>query len=116
MQPPTFIASHLPLRVHLERLRAAAQTVRTEQAAQNHLQTMRDQLTEWVASMNPEQRQRRFTIEEVERLAGLTGKHGGRAAHRHIAHALHRIGFIHLRDWSVAGRNRRFWQFERSHP
>lgn len=52
--------------------------------------------------MTPDQRSRRFSTEEVERLAGLVGKHGGRAAHHHIALALRSAGFSPCRDWTVA--------------
>ena len=59
--------------------------------------------------MTPEQRNRRFTLEEIERLAGLVGKFGGRAAHHHIALSLWAIGFSPCRDWTSAGRNKRYW-------
>jgi hypothetical protein len=61
--------------------------------------------------MAPEQRTRRFSVDEVERLASLVGKHGGRAAHHHIAQALRAMGFQPCRDWTIAGRNKRFWKF-----
>lgn len=107
-QPPTSIRS--PLRAHLEQLRGEAQkrihTLPPDQATQ-----LRDTIRSWVHSMAPEQRNRRFSIEEVERLAGLVGKHGGHAAHHHIAQALRAVGFQPCRDWTIAGRNKRFWKF-----
>ena len=32
-----------------------------------------------------------------------------RAAHHHIAQALRTLGFQPCRDWTVAGRNKRYW-------
>jgi hypothetical protein len=61
--------------------------------------------------MAPEQRTRRFSVDEVERLASLVGKNGGRPAHHHIAQALRAMGFQPCRDWTIAGRNKRFWKF-----
>lgn len=108
VQPPTSARS--PLRAHLEQLRAAAQkTMRKLPANQANL--MGERIWLWVNSMSPEQRTRRFSVDEVERLAGLVGKHGGRAAHHHIAHALRAVGFQPCRDWTIAGRNKRFWKY-----
>jgi hypothetical protein len=107
-QPPT--STHSPLRTHLEQLRNSAQkTIHTLPPNQANL--MSDRIRSWVYSMSPEQRTRRFSVDEVERLAGLVGKHGGRAAHHHIAHALRTSGFQPCRDWTISGRNKRFWKF-----
>jgi hypothetical protein len=108
LQPPT--SGPVPLRVQLEQLRSAAQkTIHT--LPPNHANRIGDRIRSWVNSMSPEQRIRRFSVDEVERLAGLVGKHGGRAAHHHIAHALRASGFQSCRDWTTAGRNKRFWKF-----
>lgn len=108
VQPPTSARS--PLRAHLEQLRAAAQkTMHTLPA--NQVNLMGERIWSWVNSMSPEQRTRRFSVDEIERLAGLVGKHGGRAAHHHIAHALRAVGFQPCRDWTIAGRNKRFWKY-----
>lgn len=68
------------------------------------------QIAAWCASMSPEERKRRFSLAEVEKLAGLVGKHGGHAAHHYIAQALRAVGFQPCRDWTNAGRNKRFWK------
>jgi hypothetical protein len=108
VQPPTSAGS--PLRHRLEQLRQAAQiTAYTRVLSQT--ERLRDQIKTWFESMTPGQRSRRFSIEEVEVLAGLVGKHGGHAAHHQIAQALRSAGFSPCRDWTVAGRNRRFWKF-----
>ena len=108
MPPPTY--THAPLRKKLESLKQSTlhntQTQRT-----SHQDRLRIQIKAWSESMTPEQRTRHFTTVEVERLAGLVGKHGGRAAHHHVAMALWAVGFKHCRDWTVAGRNRRYWKF-----
>ncbi len=105
MQPPTF--NSVPLRIQLAQLKQTAEAVRVNQLS--HLAKLRDQIKTWSESMTPEQRKRSFTIEEIERLAGLVGKFGGRAAHHHIAQSLRTCGFSHRRDWTVAGRNKRYW-------
>ena len=106
MQPPTCV--YVPLRVQLERLRKTAQhDLHTKPA--RHSERLREQIKAWSESMTPEQRKRRFTIEEIERLAGLMGKFGGRAAHHHIAQSLRAIEFAPRRDWTAAGRNKRYW-------
>lgn len=108
MQPPT----SAPLRSHLEQLRQSAQRdIHTPPSSQTD--RLRDQLKAWAAALSPGLRSRRFTIEEVELLAGLVGKHGGHPAHHHIAQALRSVGFTPCRDWTVAGRNRRYWLLQR---
>ena len=108
MQPPT--SEHSPLRLHLEQLRRSVQRG-TYTRPPSQTDRLREQIKTWTESMSPEQLTRRFATEEIERLAGLVGKHGGRAAHHHMAKALRAIGFFSCRDWTVAGRNRRYWKF-----
>ena len=105
MQPPTF--NSVPLRIQLGQLKHAAAAVRVKH--QSHADKLRDQIKAWSESMTPEQRKRRFTLEEIERLAGLVGKVGRGAAHHPIAQSLRAIGFDSRRDWTAAGRNKRYW-------
>ena len=106
MQPPT--SNSVPLRIQLAQLKqASVEAVRVKH--QSHRDKLREQIKAWSESMTPEQRKRRFTIEEIERLAGLMGKFGGRAAHHHIAQSLRAIKFVPRRDWTAAGRNKRYW-------
>ena len=106
MQPPT--SNSVPLRIQLAQLKqASVEAVRVKH--QSHRDKLREQIKAWSESMTPEQRKRRFTIEEIERLAGLKGKTGGRTAHHHIAQSLRAIAFVPRRDWTVAGRNKRYW-------
>jgi len=108
MQPPTYIG--IPLRMRLEQLRNTAQKNRQSMPSINSNQLV-DRISLWINSMAPEQRKRRFSIDEVERLAGLVGKSGGSAAHHQIAQALRALGFQPCRDWTNAGRNKRFWKY-----
>jgi hypothetical protein len=106
LPPPT--SGNVPLRVHLERLkRTSERGFHTKPL--RHTERLREQVKTWSESMTPEQLTRRFSTDEIERLAGLIGKHGGRAAHHHMAQALRAVGFTPCRDWTVAGRNRRYW-------
>jgi hypothetical protein len=108
MQPPTNLG--LPLRVQMEQLRKTAHHDQITKPVR-HSERLREQIKTWSQTMTPEQLARRFTTEEIERLAGLVGKNCGRAAHHHIAQALRALGFQPCRDWTIAGRNRRFWKY-----
>lgn len=106
LPPPT--SGPVPLRVQLEQLRRSSERfIHTKPL--RHTDRLREQIKVWSESMTPEQRKRRFTMEEIERLAGLVGKLGRGAAHHHIAQSLRAIGFSPCRDWTVAGRNKRYW-------
>lgn len=105
LQPPT----SAPLRVRLEQLKLATkQNAKVKPPSQSELIVAR--LKAWVETMSPLEQRRPFTTEEVERLAGLAGKQGGRPACHHIAAALRAVGFKPCRDWTVAGRNKRYWK------
>ena len=106
MQPPT--CKTLPLRIQLAQLKqASAEAVGINHQSQTD--RLSNQIKTWSESMTPEQRKRRFTMEEIERLAGLVGKLGRGAAYHHIAQSLRAIGFDSRRDWTTAGRNKRYW-------
>lgn len=70
------------------------------------------QITEWVASLNPLQLSRSYTLLEIIALAGLKGHYRIRASNQFTGEALRRRGFVAKRDWSSAGRNRRWWQLK----
>jgi hypothetical protein len=65
------------------------------------------EIREWFESMPPASRQRRFTLEEI--CIRLRGLYRDRPALRVIAAAMRRLGWTEGRDWTNAGRNRRFW-------
>ncbi len=48
-------------------------------------------------------------MDEVMVLAGLKGRYREHASARYTGEALRRCGFVTKRDWTTAGRNKRFW-------
>jgi hypothetical protein len=65
----------------------------------------------WVNTLPAVQRCRQFTIAEVMLLAALKGHFRDHASLRYTGEALRRCGFKQKRDWTTAGRNKRYWQF-----
>lgn len=63
----------------------------------------------WLATLTPAQRQRRFSMGEIVKLAGVIGINGKPASVQVMGDALHACGFVHKRDWTTAGRNTRYW-------
>ena len=115
MQPPT-IQAGLPLCKYFAALTAISEQQNRQQlepdTRHGSVYDLQAKVQAWADAMTPTQRSRRFTTSEVEQLAGLTGKHGGSAAHHRIAQALRACGFQPRRDWTRAGRNTRFWKLE----
>lgn len=108
------MAAYTPLKQRLLLLKAQVQKTTKHSPTEcysGHQNPLVEQISSWLETMAPEQKKRPFTTEEVECLAGLKGKHGGRPAHHHTAQALRVVGFQPCRDWTVAGRNKRFWRF-----
>jgi hypothetical protein len=64
-------------------------------------------IREWFEAMPPASRQRRFTLEEI--CIRFKGMYKDRPAFRVIAAAMRRLGWTEGRDWTNAGRNRRYW-------
>jgi hypothetical protein len=69
------------------------------------------QITAWVSGLSPLQKLRRYSIGEVMLLAALKGHYRDHASLRYTGEALRRCGFKQKRDWTAAGRNKRYWQF-----
>lgn len=65
----------------------------------------------WISTLPPMQRSRQFTITEVIALATLPGHFRPNASLRYTGEALRRCGFKQKRDWTAAGRNKRYWKF-----
>jgi hypothetical protein len=115
VQPPTsFVKNSLRMQLASLAERTRVQSIRHHDPASTHgsVNDLRAKVQAWVDTMTPTQRSRRFTTNEVEQLAGLSGKQGGPAAHHRIAQALRACGFQPRRDWTRAGRNTRFWKLE----
>lgn len=67
------------------------------------------QIMNWSHRLTPAQLGRRYSMEEVMALAGLKGRYRDHASVRYAGEALRRCGFVTKRDWTSAGRNKRFW-------
>lgn len=65
----------------------------------------------WRDSMTPDQLSRRYSSQEVIRLAKLVGKYRELPALQQLAQALRKNGFEHKRAWTNASRNQRYWVF-----
>jgi len=71
------------------------------------------QITEWVASLNPLQLSRSYTLLEIIALAGLKGHYRIRASNQFTGAALRASGFMSKRDWTNQGRNSRYWKLNK---
>lgn len=111
MQPPVIYRS---VREQMELLRD--QTVKpvtsnlvTWKADQKIIDEYTSLIQGWQEQATPVQKLRLFTIDEVIRLANLSGRFRAQASHRYTGEALRRCGFTQKRDWTAAGRNKRYW-------
>ena len=68
-----------------------------------------NQITNWTQRLTPAQLSRRYSMEEIMTLAGLKGRYRDHASVRYTGEALRRCGFVTKRDWTTAGRNKRYW-------
>lgn len=66
-------------------------------------------ITSWVQCLTPSQLGRHYTLGEVICLSGLRGRYRDHASVRYTGEALRRCGFKQKRDWTAAGRNKRYW-------
>lgn len=66
-------------------------------------------ITAWLATLSPAQRTRRYTLDEVTLLAKLQGRGAHPPPWWAVGPACHRAGMVNRRDWTRAGRNRRYW-------
>ncbi len=111
MQPPLIYRS---VREQIDLLREKALApVNSKQRALNTDQKIVDEYTSlirtWQDQATPVQKLRLFTIDELIRLANLSGRFRVQASHRYTGEALRRCGFKQKRDWTAAGRNKRYW-------
>ena len=112
MQPPLIFVN---LRETIDRLKTEASVVQTmaEQAGQsgNIAEEYVERIQIWLDRLPPVQRSRKFSIAEVIILATLPGHYRPAASLRYAGEALRRCGFKQKRDWTAAGRNKRYWQW-----
>lgn len=111
MQPPVIGAT---LRETVNRLAREATSTPTPQPTTHlALGSISDnyvtQIMNWSQRLTPAQLGRRYSLEEVMTLAGLKGRYRDHASVRYTGEALRRCGFVTKRDWTTAGRNKRFW-------
>lgn len=66
-----------------------------------------DQIAIWYESLPPASRDRRYMMTEFT--SQFAGAYRNHAAARSIAAALRTLGWIEKRDWTLAGRNQRYW-------
>lgn len=64
-------------------------------------------LSQYFETFPPANLNRRWTMHEL--CNQLSGRYAKKPAPRIIAAALRQLGFTEHRDWSIAGRNRRYW-------
>ena len=112
MQPPLIFVN---LRETIDRLKTEASAVQTmaEQArpSGNIAEEYVERIQIWLDRLPPVQRSRKFSISEVITLATLPGHYRPVASLRYTGEALRRCGFKQKRDWTTAGRNKRYGQF-----
>ena len=112
MQPPLIFQN---LRETVDRLKSEAMNEQAFPVQTVPKGSIPDEYVEriqtWVSRLPPVQRCRQFTIAEVIALATLPGHFRPNASLRYTGEALRRCGFKQKRDWTAAGRNKRYWQF-----
>jgi hypothetical protein len=112
MQPPLIYES---IRETVHRLKTEATSEQVVPVQPLPKESIPDEYVEriqiWVNRLPPVQLCRQFTIAEVIALATLPGHFRPNASLRYTGEALRRCGFKQKRDWTAAGRNKRYWQF-----
>lgn len=111
MQPPLIYRS---VREQMVRLRdQTLSPVKSNLASSTKDQKIVDEYTSlirsWQDQATPVQKLRLFTIDELICLINLSGRFRDQPSHRYAGEALRRCGFKQKRDWTAAGRNKRYW-------
>ena len=111
MQPPLIYRSvRDQMQLLQERMQESGGVAqKTHKAHQKIVDEYATQIRDWQEHAAPVQRLRLFTIDELIRLTNLSGRFRAQASHRYAGEALRRCGFKQKRDWTVAGRNKRYW-------
>lgn len=112
MQPPLVQASLVSELRQLKAHAEAATHVKTGVPQTSVVDDYTQRIHAWVSRMTPQQRKRRFTSQEVMALAALQGRFRPAPSAQCTGAALRRCGFTSRRDWTVAGRNTRYWIYE----
>ncbi len=101
--------TYTPIRDQLAQLKADAEACRENVLFTSGADRLIHEINVWLKTMSLQQQYRKFTIDEVVTLAQLTGTCQAYPAKREVAQALRALGFRPCRDWTKAGRNRRYW-------
>jgi len=114
MQPPVI---YQPLRSRLKQLNdlaitQARSTAKQETCIRASIEQYVEFIRCWQSQQPPIQNQRKFTIDELIQLTNLEGRYRMKPSHRYVAEALRRSGFRAKRDWTNAGRNKRYWYWQ----
>ena len=113
VQPPEKLTAYLrdalgdlKRRVDAHKPKSAASAATPTSAHYQHA------IARWVATLTPVQRLRRYGMDEIIKLVGTNGVNGQPASIQVMGVALHACGFVQKRDWTKAGRNRRYWELK----
>jgi len=112
VQPPqseATMSTYTPIRDQLAQLKAFAESQPKGAEPRFGDDRLVNGISAWLKTMSQHQQSRKFTIDEVVTLAQLTGTYQASPAKREVAQALRALGFRPCRDWTKAGRNRRYW-------
>ena len=69
-------------------------------------------ITQWVSSQTPAQLLRAFTLVEIASLSKLAGRNNSNPSNQYVSQAARRCGFVNRRNWTVSGRNKRYWLYK----
>jgi hypothetical protein len=67
------------------------------------------QITEWLESLSPLQKHRKYTLLEIIALSGIVGYYHPRASNQYTGAALRKAGFKSKRVWPAEGPSTRYW-------
>lgn len=117
MQPPEtkggyLLQSLLELKAQAEAQQPAAPVSTSPVSTFPQHDRYRQAVAAWLAAMTPIQRARAYNLDEIVKLSGLHGVNGKAASPQLVGNALHACGFVRMRDWTVAGRNRRYFRHQ----
>lgn len=113
MQPPEKLTAYM--REAIDDLKRKAVAPKPKAVAFASIPTSacyQNAIARWVATLTPLQRMRRFSMGEIIKLTGACGINGKPASVQAMGDALHACGFVQKRDWTKAGRNRRYWKLK----
>jgi hypothetical protein len=83
------------------------QTASEQKTLADSFVSLETQIEKWWASLPAAMQQRRFHVTEIAQQC--TGRYRPKPALREVASALRFLGWSQRRDWTLAGRNVRYW-------